>query len=185
MEEETSQNKEEKAPKIKLPGKENERGWAVFCYGAEMWNKIVSVRLAEAASSSDDEMDPSTREVDVTVGNRAGHAPLVSTVDRMKPSTCVRVFEHHVGWVHSLAGLALPEMGPWVYTLLARLEKPLHPDVTSALRALVRACREQRVLAIEMEDEKAINALTLFICLGANYFGQQDLADTAKIFDDE
>ncbi len=76
-----------------------------------------------------------------------------------------------------------PEQGPWLYALMCRLEKPLHPDVGSALRTLAIACSRGRDRIVrekkkEEEDLKALNALTLFICLVAKYFDQADMADS-------
>ena len=71
-----------------------------------------------------------------------------------------------------------PEMGPWIYALMAKLEKPLYPDVESELRNLIKDCREQRVKVVkDGSDLEIVNSLTLFICLAAKYFGQKDLGD--------
>jgi survival of motor neuron protein-interacting protein 1 len=80
------------------------------------------------------------------------------------------------GWVY---------IGPWVYTLLTWLEKPLTPDVWSSLRDLALFCAHQRLeIASKVEAIEAggvpddnIAALNLFICLVAKYFDQGDLVD--------
>ena len=72
------------------------------------------------------------------------------------------------------------EAGPWLYSLLVRLKKPLTQDISSVLRDLVLFCSRQRrrIAASEMEDkDENIAALNLFICLVAKYFGQGDLED--------
>ena len=74
-----------------------------------------------------------------------------------------------------------PEYGPWLYSILVRLEKPLTPDVGSLLRDLVLICaRERHRISTsgsgDANDEN-IAALNLFICLVAKYFGQGDLED--------
>ena len=70
------------------------------------------------------------------------------------------------------------EMGAWIYGLMARLEKPLDPDVCSSLRSLASVCARQRKVLVEKGEEgEVLNTLALFICIVAKYFGQADLAD--------
>lgn len=69
--------------------------------------------------------------------------------------------------------------GAWLYALLARLEKPLHPDVGSALRTLALVASRQRRDLVEGENRELgpVNGLSLIVCLVARYFNQRDLAD--------
>ena len=73
-----------------------------------------------------------------------------------------------------------PQYGPWLYAVLVRIEKPLHPDVGSSLRDLVLFCARERkrlVAGNEENNVETIAALNLLICLVAKYFGQGDLED--------
>ena len=74
-----------------------------------------------------------------------------------------------------------PEYGPWLYSILVRLEKPLTPDVGSLLRDLVLTCSRERhrisTSGSGDDNDENIAALNLFICLVAKYFGQGDLED--------
>ncbi len=88
------------------------------------------------------------------------------------------MLEYQSGWAESLGGPLLPEQGAWLYALLCRIEKPLHPDVTAALRTLAIVCsRSRQRVAVEGKHLKDLNALTLLICLVAKYFDQADMAD--------
>ena len=79
----------------------------------------------------------------------------------------------------------------WIYSLLARLEKPVFQDTAAVLRSLYRRCCEQRAaLAIlapndsedsvectEVEDpDNILAALNLMIALTGQYFGQGENA---------
>ena len=37
------------------------------------------------------------------------------------------LIEYQVEWAE-VVGVTIPEQGLWLYSLMARLEKPLHPD---------------------------------------------------------
>ena len=155
-------------------------GWCIFLYGASFWNKVLAARLAQY-SSNDEEEDDDEKPVEITEENKAGHEPLTSLVCQLGPSVCAALFEFHVEWVEDLEGLDLEaeHIGTWIYSLMARLEKPLHPDVISSLRTLVIACSKQRskIIPEPEKNTKLINILTMFICIGAKYFGQEDLED--------
>ncbi|KAL2789992.1 gem-associated protein 2 isoform beta [Daubentonia madagascariensis] len=69
-----------------------------------------------------------------------------------------------------------PELGRWLYALLACLEKPLLPEAHSLIRQLARRCSEVRLL-VDSKDDERVPALNLLICLVSRYFDQRDLAD--------
>ncbi|KAM5235212.1 gem-associated protein 2 isoform 1-T1 [Ctenodactylus gundi] len=69
-----------------------------------------------------------------------------------------------------------PELGRWLYALLACLEKPLLPEAHSLIRQLARRCSAVRLL-VDNKDDERVPALNLFICLVSRYFDQRDLAD--------
>ena len=54
----------------------------------------------------------------------------------------LQLLEFCVSWLVGVTGWA-PQYGPWLYTLLVRLEKPLTLDTASLLRDL-SAARERR-----------------------------------------
>ncbi len=67
----------------------------------------------------------------------------------------------------------------WFYALMSAVEKPLHPDVESALRSMVLVCSRQRKVLSENDSDSTseISHLNLLICLVAKYFSQADLSD--------
>lgn len=104
-------------------------------------------------------------------------------VNHLKPNIVDRLVEYHVTWADDLGGFTNIELqGPWLYALLARLEKPLHPDIQSTLRNLVLVCTRQRsVLPYPApREDTLLPTLNLLICLVAKYFDQGDLIDTSE-----
>ncbi|KAJ6655652.1 hypothetical protein lerEdw1_004888 [Lerista edwardsae] len=89
-------------------------------------------------------------------------------------ATVTNVLEYLTNWLPEKE--FTPEMGRWLYALLACLEKPLLPEAHSLIRQLARRCSEARVLEENKNDENA-SALNLLICLVGRYFDQHDLAD--------
>lgn len=71
------------------------------------------------------------------------------------------------------------QRGQWLYALLAKLEKPLKPEMCSLIRTLARLCSTFRVQLASVDDP-LLAQLNLFICLVGRYFDQSDLADPMK-----
>lgn len=101
-------------------------------------------------------------------------APLLSIVAAMPQHTVDNVINYNTQWIQEKG--FCHEMGVWLYALLACLEKPLHPEACSNIRALARACASARRSLASKTDERLL-PLNLVICLIARYFSQQDLAD--------
>ncbi|XP_068021625.1 gem-associated protein 2 isoform X2 [Melanerpes formicivorus] len=89
-------------------------------------------------------------------------------------ATVTSVLEYLISWFGEKK--FTPELGRWLYALLACLEKPLLPEAHSLIRQLARRCSEVRVLE-ENKNAEQISALNLIICLVSRYFDQRDLAD--------
>ncbi|XP_067389887.1 gem-associated protein 2 isoform X3 [Emydura macquarii macquarii] len=94
-------------------------------------------------------------------------------IDYIK-ATVTSVLEYLINWFGGKE--FTPELGRWLYALLACLEKPLLPEAHSLIRQLARRCSEVRVLEENKNEERA-SALNLLICLVSRYFDQRDLAD--------
>lgn len=158
--------------KHKIPDKKNEALWCHLMLGGEIWN------LVNKSREEDDDEDTPKGKTDV-----AGEPPKLGFVTAMPVFVCEQVLEYVISWLGVTGWRA--EYGPWVYTLLTRLEKPLTPDVGSSLRDLALLCAQQRLeFARKVESVEAggvpddnIAALNLFICLVAKYFDQGDLVD--------
>jgi hypothetical protein len=85
----------------------------------------------------------------------------------------------------SRGGPALSELqSQWLYSLLSRLQKPLHSDMTAAIRALYRTCCQLRYeSAIQSqslsgaegyEGEEELARLNIMIAICGSYFGQSE-----------
>ena len=152
--------------------------------GAEVWNRIAAIRASEM--SEDDEEGEESEEfkpIEVTEHNRGGQTPLTSTLTHIKPHVADKIVEFVSGWCESLGEIE-NQLGPWLYSLLARLEKPLHPDVLSSLRTIALTASKERtricLAASDGQDQghmAKVTTLSLLICLVAKYFGQSDLSD--------
>ncbi|KAM5242436.1 gem-associated protein 2 isoform 1-T1 [Hipposideros larvatus] len=103
-----------------------------------------------------------------------GFPPLLSIVSRMNQATVTSVLEYLNNWFRERD--FTPELGRWLYALLACLEKPLLPEAHSLIRQLARRCSEVRLL-VDNKDDERVPALNLLICLVSRYFDQRDLAD--------
>ncbi|KAJ3613376.1 hypothetical protein NHX12_019626 [Muraenolepis orangiensis] len=141
---------------VLMPKLTDEEGWKTFCLGGP------------AAS----ETDPDTSgALDY---NKMGFPPFLSIVSRLNQTTVLAVLEILVGWFEESE--LVPQLGRWLYALLACLEKPLIPEAHSLLRQLARRSSQLRTTLQSQEDPR-LPALNLLICLVARYFEQNDLAD--------
>lgn len=144
-----------------MPQPTDEEGWKRFCLGE-------TVCLGSSTGNTDPEPGPALDY------NKVGFPPFLSIVSRLKQSTVQIVLEVLIGWFeeHDF----VPQLGRWLYALLACLEKPLLPGAHSSIRQLARRCAQLRS-TLESEDDHKLPALNLLICLVARYFEQNDLAD--------
>uniref|UniRef100_G3MNT0 Gem-associated protein 2 n=1 Tax=Amblyomma maculatum TaxID=34609 RepID=G3MNT0_AMBMU len=104
----------------------------------------------------------------------SGIHPLVSIVTTIQQQKIEAIISYSTQWIEEDGFCA--SMGKWLYALLACVEKPLHPDICSNIRALARACAAARRKLTSKEDPN-LAPLNLIICLIASYFSQTDLAD--------
>ncbi|XP_034050944.1 gem-associated protein 2 [Thalassophryne amazonica] len=144
---------------VLMPKTMDEGGWKRFCLGENVCLDSVSLRT---------EPDPA---VDY---NKMGFPPLLSIVSRLNQSTVLSVMETLINWFEDRD--FLPQLGRWLFALLACLEKPLLPEAHSLIRQLARRCALLRS-TLDREDDARLPALNLLICLVARYFEQNDLAD--------
>ncbi|XP_072896059.1 gem-associated protein 2 isoform X2 [Hemitrygon akajei] len=145
---------------VLLPSPEDEEGWKKFCLGEKLYLN---------SSSITEEIDnPGIDYVQV------GFPPLLSIVSRMSQPTVFNILEYLISWFGDKK--LYPELGRWLYALLACIEKPLLPEAHSLIRQLARRCSEVRA-TLENPEDGELSALNLLICLVARYFEQCDLAD--------
>lgn len=145
---------------VLMPKVTDEEGWRWFCLG-----KRVCL-----GTSSHPDADPSP-EIDYS---QVGFPPFLSIVSRLNQSTVLVVIEILISWFEERD--FVPQLGRWLYALLACLEKPLIPEAHSSIRQLARRCAQLRS-TLESQDDEKLPALNLLICLVARYFEQSDLAD--------
>ncbi|CAK7315804.1 Gem-associated protein 2 [Vulpes lagopus] len=145
---------------VRQPKSEDEEGWKKFCLGERL--------CAEGA------VGPATSEGPGIDYVQIGFPPLLSIVSRMNQATVTSVLEYLSNWFGERD--FTPELGRWLYALLACLEKPLLPEAHSLIRQLARRCSEVRLL-VDSKDGERVPALNLLICLVSRYFDQRDLAD--------
>lgn len=67
-----------------------------------------------------------------------------------------------------------PGRAQLLYSLAARLEKPLLPDVSACLRALLRHCVEAR-RQLGNERDPMLPHLNVLLAVTGGYFGQDEL----------
>ncbi|XP_034419309.1 gem-associated protein 2 [Cyclopterus lumpus] len=146
---------------VLMPNLTDEEGWKRFCLGE-------AVCLDNASCHTDAGPEPALDY------SKVGFPPFLTIVSRLNQSTVLMVLEILICWFEEHK--FVPQLGRWLYALLACLEKPLLPEAHSCIRQLARRCAELRSALESQEDEK-LPALNLLICLVARYFEQNDLAD--------
>lgn len=146
---------------VVMPKLNDEEGWKKFCLGENVYlNSLPPDRETEDNSGLD--------------YTKVGFSPFLSIVSRLNQSTVSAVLEYLINWFEERE--FVPQLGRWLYALLACLEKPLLPEAHSLIRQLARRCSEVRTSLQSLEDER-LSALNLMICIVARYFEQNDLAD--------
>ncbi|XP_070698650.1 gem-associated protein 2 [Pempheris klunzingeri] len=146
---------------VLMPKLTDEDGWKRFCLGETVYQGTSSCH-------TDAEPEPALDY------SKVGFPPFQSIVSRLNQSTVLMLLETLISWFeeHDFS----PQLGRWLYALLACLEKPLLPEAHSSIRQLARRCAQLRSTLESLEDDK-LPALNLLICLVARYFEQNDLAD--------
>jgi len=177
--------KASKEQAVKIPDKRNEALWCHLCFGSNIWKLVEETKEEE----SDNELVKGGEVKEVVEGQK----PLLSVISCMPNHYVEAVLEFQVSWLRKVGWFS--SLGPWLYALLARLEKPLTPDTSSLIRSLaLQAARERARMAATSKDTEGasskdtegasnteghpgIAACNLFVCLISQYFGQGDLAD--------
>mmetsp|Transcript_7823 Transcript_7823/g.11689 ORF Transcript_7823/g.11689 Transcript_7823/m.11689 type:complete len:397 (+) Transcript_7823:1-1191(+) len=99
-----------------------------------------------------------------------------------------RLLGYHIDWlpgVHQSSeenSMITQLQSQWLYSLLTRLEKPLHSDMTARIRSLYRICCRRRFNLTSVmkanrsnerhEEEEELARLNVLISLCGYYFGQ-------------
>nr|XP_061798858.1 gem-associated protein 2-like [Nerophis lumbriciformis] len=144
---------------VLMPTQADEEGWKRFCLGEQAFQGLSSCHTVAEAG-----LDYS----------KVGFPPLLTIVSRLSQSTVLTVLDILISWFEEVG--FIPQLGRWLYALLACLEKPLLPEAHSSIRQLARRCAQLRRNLVSQDDDN-LPALNLLICLVARYFEQNDLAD--------
>ncbi|KAM9466275.1 gem-associated protein 2 [Clarias gariepinus] len=143
---------------VVMPQVDDEDGWKRFCLGVNIYQNV----------SDGDTQSPGLDYV------KLGFPPFLSIVSKLTQSTVSAVLEYLINWFEE--NDFVPQLGRWLYALLAWLDKPLLPEAHSLIRQLARRCSAVRA-QMENKDDERLSALNLMICIVARYFEQNDLAD--------
>lgn len=146
---------------VQMPKLTDEEGWKRFCLGEKVY-------LGSSSCLTDTDTEPALDY------NKVGFPPFLTIVSRLNQSTVLMVLDILISWFEERE--FAPQLGRWLYALLACLEKPLLPEAHSSIRQLARRCAHLRS-TLESEEDERLPALNLLICLVARYFEQNDLAD--------
>ncbi|XP_019737247.1 gem-associated protein 2 [Hippocampus comes] len=146
---------------VVMPKQADEEGWKQFCLGERVSQGTLS---SHADANAEAGLDYS----------KVGFPPFLSIVSRFSQATVLTVLDILISWFEERD--FVPQLGRWLYALLACLEKPLLPEAHSSIRQLARRCAQLRSNLASQDDDN-LPALNLLICLVARYFEQNDLAD--------
>ena len=140
----------------KLPGRSDEKGWMMKCVGSYM--------------DSDGE---------VQSAGSPGTAPTASFLLRINNATCARLLQYHIRALVELnqdpqQGIVTACRAVWIYALLARIHKPISPEVGGLIRELLRLCCAIRyhLQNADAVQQRQLSVLNLLILLARSYFGQ-------------
>eukprot|EP00088_Acartia_fossae_P000130 TRINITY_DN1003_c0_g1_i1.p1 TRINITY_DN1003_c0_g1~~TRINITY_DN1003_c0_g1_i1.p1 ORF type:complete len:357 (-),score=80.86 TRINITY_DN1003_c0_g1_i1:175-1245(-) len=137
---------------LKLPDKDNEMLWCLFCFGKGLWEEVESKRKSseegegsptmtdENVSESSDASDELKKEV--LAKSETGTPPMISVLLSMPVHVVEQILEYQVNWVQATGWRS--DYGPWLFALMSRIEKPLTPDTGSILRDLALFCSQER-----------------------------------------
>jgi hypothetical protein len=79
--------------------------------------------------------------------------------------------------------------GTWMYSLLARLEKPLHQDTAALVRDLYRLCCQHRDKLSKLDtgnSDEALAAVNTLVVICGSYFGQgEDFVSSVSFSEDD
>ncbi|CAJ0945945.1 unnamed protein product [Ranitomeya imitator] len=123
---------------VLMPSTEDEESWKRYCLGEQLYSDLAAALNRENENLGIDYI-------------KVGFPPLLSIVSRMSQATVTSVLEYLVNWFEERD--FTPELGRWLYALLASLEKPLLPEAHSLIRQLARRCSQVRAGVEHREDE--------------------------------
>ena len=98
--------------------------------------------------------------------------PTTSLMLQFDQVLTARVLTYHVDWLEECH--LTKARSKWIYSILARIEKPLHQDSSAMIRQLYRRCsflRSTLSIISEFFDQE-LACLNVLITISGSYFGQ-------------
>ncbi len=145
--------------------------WRKYCIGSPK-SQLSSESESEDNSRSENVEDQKV-EPKIKPKINEGHQPLLKDVISFSQSLKDRLLNYHGQWINEFG--FNNQIGVWVYSLLACLEKPLSNENHSTIRDLSRACSETRS-KLEPTDP-LIRSINVIIAINGRYFSQLDMVD--------
>ncbi len=160
--------------KVTVPPSKDSYNWHIFCLGKEeaCGNVGGYYDVSDQEQNDDEDVEKSTEDgtkcyeptndqnqsqinssapslFDVRNVPPSGYEPTTSLLCQFDQIIIRRVVNHHLHYL--IQGCTMTtQRGKWIYSLLARLEKPLHRDEASSLTSLLRElCRIRSELSVE------------------------------------
>jgi hypothetical protein len=128
-----------------------------------------------------DEEDEGEQEQQQQWQGEINHSPTIPLLLQFDQVLAQRLLEHLIEWFSETRHLHA-KLLPWIYSLLARVEKPLHRETVGLIRELYRTCCNLRSSLDKNKNpnfERDLAQLNLLITITGYYFGQSE--DCSKI----
>lgn len=161
--------------RIAVPSMKDRSGWHVFCVGDNEASGNAGAYFDD--DDDDDDSDENDKKNDTTKASSTGdeeaveeeipewrrpgaippegHAPSVSVICQMDQVMIRRVLSHLSYYVREGWSPATPQKSAWIYSLLARLERPIHRDEAANLFGLLKKLTQLRATLKVHDDDDA------------------------------
>lgn len=175
----------DKTKRRPVPFMKDRLGWYTYCVGEDTASGNVAGYYDDDDNEDDDDendnggIDPKDNQDMTESDNPAwrqnlpsnGHPPDTSLLLQLDQVMIRRVLAHLTYYCHNEDNKAIPYVAPWLYALLARLERPIHRDDAVTLYSLLKALTAARaVLPVSKRHE--IASLNVLIAVVGVYFEQ-------------
>lgn len=159
-----------KTTRIVFPPMKERAGWHMFCVGKDEATGNVNSYFGDDYkddNSAADEVSDWERKIP-----KGGHIPSVQILLQMDQVLIRRVLSHLSHYICEGWSMVGSQRLPWIYALLARLEKPIHRDDAAILFSLLKTLTRARSLW-EVDGLKSeLASLNALIVLIGVYFEQ-------------
>lgn len=165
--------------RIAVPTMKDRPGWHVFCVGRDEARGNVN---SYYGGSDEEESEEEENGVDNAAPSwkalvpSSGHEPCVRLVLQFDQVLVRRLLSHLAYYIQEGWSPTVQQRSVWIYSLLARLERPLHRDDAATLYGLLKDLTAARA-ALPMEEGNGVQAenlarLNTLIAIVGLYFEQ-------------